>query len=177
MPTLTIRSGKAGEAWLRNALSADSQVPISKIIELAIQYHDTTGEYIHLGTVSLKEENPQRIQKRIYFRDNSPVPDILKREREQHHRLPKDVISEVLLGGLEPADETRYLSADEYAKALFLLSKKAVPTSILKKAQLKEEKLDVVSDKENVSAKDKKKTKKTERIQYAGPFIASFDEK
>ena len=60
MPTLTIRSGKAGEAWLRNALSADSQVPISKIIELAIQYHDTTGEYIHLGTVSLKEENPQR---------------------------------------------------------------------------------------------------------------------
>ena len=95
MPTLNIRCGKANEAWLINALSADTEIPLSKIIDLAVQYHDLTGEFMQLGTVSIKEENPQCVQKRFYFRKNSPIWDIVKREKELHFRFPKTFTSDV----------------------------------------------------------------------------------
>ncbi len=192
MPTLSIRCGKATEAWLRNALSTETEVPISQIIDLAIQYYDATGEFVQLGTVSLKEENPQLREKRLYFKKNSPVWDIIKWERENNYRLPKDIISEVLYGGLEIADKTEFLSVDEYTKALFDLNKRKgksdsrierpAPVPAARKPQQSSQRPgrtevsdeDIMSVVEDVQKEQKKPKAKKGRIGFADQFITSF---
>ncbi len=190
MPTLIIRCGKANEAWLRNALSTQTEVPISQIIDLAIQYHHITGKFLPLGTVSIKEENPQCIQKRLYFRNSSPVMDIVKSERELNSKMPKDVISEVLLGGLEIGESTQYMTAEEYTRALFSFNKLSsgqgtlpTPAAVVtrnpqsaektaKRSKVTDEDIaDVVS---SVNKEQNKATHKTQRIGFADSFITSF---
>lgn len=105
------------DTLLKNYLEADSDVPISNMVSLAIEYYVKTGEYLPLGKVSVIDEHPDKKRRCLYFQSDSFVEQYLKKMNEEKEIVIKKIIVEAITGGVEIADVTERITTADYVIA------------------------------------------------------------
>lgn len=115
MPSYPIRITK-NDMLVGNFLSAPTQVPISNIITLAIEYYATFGEYLHIGTAMTDESVLLGKRKGIYIPNGSLAEKYLTQFSKDKEY--KKAIIRIIEGGISIGDENSVISKKEYFQAL-----------------------------------------------------------
>lgn len=200
MPSYSITYARK-DTLVKNFLEIETDVPISNMVELAIEYLYKTGSYMPLCTVSVIDEHPDKKTKNIYISPKSDAYRFIKETQEQG-KSAKKIFCEIIENGVDIGDYTDKITQKDYLlkkKELWGLTNKNVihtrktqdiPSAVKDNKDRKNElqqdmesKTEKVSDEiKPVSTKteisqdttnpDKKQTK--QKINFADQFITSF---
>lgn len=188
------------DVLVKNFIEADTEVPISNIVELAIEYYSYTGQYLALGSVAIEDEHKEQKGKTLYISEKSRADQFIKKSQTNGISFKK-LMCRVIENGLEIQDNTKILSKKDYLiymKEVKKLYENKPEKSVMENEPTKEELRPVkenmpdsvpqkqISDAE--SSEEPKYTGKAEetekksirvgekkKIDFADQFIVSFD--
>lgn len=112
MPAFKVIYSKK-DVLLRNYLEAETEIPISNMVCLAIEYHMETGRYMSLGMVSVEDEHPGKKDKSISVPKASKAYQYIT-ERMQEKVSAKKTIMDVILNGITLGEETEKITISNY---------------------------------------------------------------
>ncbi len=114
MAARTIRFSKPTDTLIRNFFGAKTgSISTSNMIELAILYHEYSGEYMELGVVSAKEEHPDYKITRVYVSANSDLSRIIETKKAAGISFG-DMVRDVIENGIVVGDRTILIDSEEY---------------------------------------------------------------
>lgn len=113
-PRIKITYSKT-DTLIKNFLEAEGsqKIGISKLIQLAIEYYAITGEFLHLGTVSVEDEHPDKLRKTIYISKDSDAHNYISRAIEEGS-AKKRVIWDIINGGIEVGESTQIMDVKTF---------------------------------------------------------------
>lgn len=92
---ITIRFGIKDQKLIHwyNACKCSGIKNISKIIILAIEYHELTGRYIEIAKIRLPEHQEKRVCLCMYIADNSFIHEWFLRNHTKLHSAIRDILN------------------------------------------------------------------------------------
>ena len=99
---------------LKNFLEAETEVSVSSIVTLAVEYHAVTGAYLTLGSVCYEDEHPGKKAKNIYIPPQTEAYRYLRSKQEEGYGT-KSCICDIINNGITPCQEkTQIISLKDY---------------------------------------------------------------
>lgn len=112
MPSIHIGYARK-DILLKNFLEAKSEIPISNMIELAVEYFAKTGNYMSLTVVSVTDEHPDKHSKTLYFSNNSLAYQYIT-ESQKNGKSPLKLIREIIEHGVDIGEVTEVITQKDY---------------------------------------------------------------
>lgn len=182
------------DTLIKNLLEAEvaESISISKIVNLALEYHAVTGAFIQLGTVSAEDEHPTKLRKTIYIPKGSDAEKYIL-SMQDSGKTRKRIICDVIANCVEVGSATKLIDLTEFIirqNELIKLKQgqtvKAAPLPTPKEivAETKQQKTEVPTPLEApapvitpvITKEDSPKSnppKKSKRLTFADKFIQS----
>lgn len=177
------------DTLIKNFLEAEvaDELSISKIVQLALEYHAVTGGFIQLGTVNSEDEHPAKQRKTIYIPKGSDAEKYIV-SIQAAGKARKRAICDVLANCVDIGSVTQLIDFRDYiirqneliklkqGQKPGVVSKKAVETVAYTEKQV----IDVPPQSQIQEPASKKETitkttlqKKSKRLTFGDKFIQS----
>lgn len=188
MPSHRIEYSKK-DTLLKNFLTSETEIPISNIVELAIEYYVTFGKYMELGKVTADENTIDETSKTLYFPKDSVAQRYL--EEQKKNRIGcKKTIARIIESGLKIGEENRILTKKEYLVLKQMVNTSNFAETIEPQAhsnplfQYRTEKQEVQDQKKVVTERKRKEEEKVEiapsgkkgNLSFADGFIVGLND-
>lgn len=115
MPAYSMQYTKR-DVIIKNYLEAASDMPISNMLEIIIEYHAKTGSYLDLGTVGRSDEHPDKTRINLYLRNGGYAAGYVEEMKSKGVKW-KDIVRDVIINGITLGEKTDHISNEAYAIA------------------------------------------------------------